>query len=477
METLVQLRGAYRGCLTKFIEKLEVFLKTEVDDSDLYVSHLSQLTEKYTKIQHLNDEILKLNQGEDGCTERDICNEIESSESYEDKFIYWKTKLERCINRTDNGTDTHSISSTLKGSRAREVVESFPPTAENYTQAIECLKARFGREGLLVEAYVRELLSLVLNNVLNNKHKLPLIKLYDRIETQLRSLQMLGVTSDKYASMLYPLVESCLHINLLRIWERHLYSITFTSDEKFSKLETLMKFLGKEIEGEEKINLAKSVFRLEHKTKKNQPMKSSFNRNRNITTDMELSSSVQGSAISKNSQCVFCDKTHSSAECSYAQGLPVEQRESILIKKGGCFRCLKLNHVSRTCRSEIKCLNCGRLHHLLMCFNNQIQTTKEISKPKPDNDIPVQDQTLANVSPTPHVLLQTLDIHLRGEKGKVKIRAIIDSASQRSYILNSTAQRLNYQPDRRESLRHSLVERVPKSAITKFIEHFSLMFV
>ncbi|GBM54854.1 hypothetical protein AVEN_162244-1 [Araneus ventricosus] len=213
-----------------------------------------------------------------------------------------------------------------------------------------------------------------------------------------------------------------------------------------------MKFLGKEIEGEEKINLAKSGL----KTKKNQPMKSSLNRNKNITTGMELYSSVQGSATSKNSQCVFCDKNHSSAECSYAQGLPFEQRKSILIKKGGCFRCSKLKHISKTCRSKIKCLNCGRLHHLLMCFGDQIQATKEISKLKPDNDIPVQVQTLANVSPTPHVLLQTLAVHLRGEKGRVKIRAMIDSASQRSYILNSTAQRSNYQPHSGESLRHSL---------------------
>ncbi|GBM60062.1 hypothetical protein AVEN_147619-1 [Araneus ventricosus] len=375
METLVQLRGTYRDCFTKFIEKLEVFLKTEVDDSDLYVSHLSQLTEKYTKMQHLNDEILKLIQGKDRYTERDICNEIESAESYEDKFIYWKTKLERCISRADNGIGTHS--STLKGSRAREVVESFPPTAENYTLAIECLKARFGKEDALEDVYARELLSLVLNNVLNNEHNLPLIKLYDRIETQLRSLQM-----------------SCLPINLLRIWERHLSSITFKSDETFSKLETLLKFLGKEIEGEEKINLAKSGFGLEHNTKKNQPMKLSFNRNKNITKGMELYSSVQGSATSKNSQCVFCDKNHSSAECSYAQGLPVEQRKSILIKKGGCFRCLKLNNISSTCRSKIKCLNCGRLHHLLMCFNNKIQAIKEISKPKPDNDTPYKMRLL-----------------------------------------------------------------------------------
>jgi len=34
--------------------------------------------------------------------------------------------------------------------------------------------------------------------------------LYDRIETQLRALEMLGLATDKYTAMLFPLVESCL---------------------------------------------------------------------------------------------------------------------------------------------------------------------------------------------------------------------------------------------------------------------------
>lgn len=38
--------------------------------------------------------------------------------------------------------------STVEGSRACELVDSFPPSVENYEQAIECLKARFGREDL-----------------------------------------------------------------------------------------------------------------------------------------------------------------------------------------------------------------------------------------------------------------------------------------------------------------------------------------
>ena len=101
------------------------------------------------------------------------------------------------------------LQTTSPNTRAREVVESSPPTASNYNKAIECLKACFGREDLLVEFYVRQLLKLTM--AMNSKEdKVTLSSLYDRIETQLRALETLGVATDKYAAMLFPLVESCL---------------------------------------------------------------------------------------------------------------------------------------------------------------------------------------------------------------------------------------------------------------------------
>ncbi|GFS48323.1 integrase catalytic domain-containing protein [Trichonephila inaurata madagascariensis] len=47
--------------------------------------------------------------------------------------------------------------------KAARLISSFPITAENYPKAIEQLKLRFGREDLLVQIYVRDLLSLVLS--------------------------------------------------------------------------------------------------------------------------------------------------------------------------------------------------------------------------------------------------------------------------------------------------------------------------
>ncbi|XP_070515343.1 uncharacterized protein [Cardiocondyla obscurior] len=68
-----------------------------------------------------------------------------------------------------------------EGNRAAKLVKSYPPTAEYYGKVINSLKNRFGREDLLIEVYVRELLQLVLQNTLKSK-SMSLASLYDKIE-------------------------------------------------------------------------------------------------------------------------------------------------------------------------------------------------------------------------------------------------------------------------------------------------------
>ena len=85
-------------------------------------------------------------------------------------------------------------------SRAFEVVSSFPPTSENYEKVTQCLSNRFCKDSLLVEYYVRELLKLVLNK--SNKSN-SLMCIYDKLETHLRALESLDVTTEMCASMLF----------------------------------------------------------------------------------------------------------------------------------------------------------------------------------------------------------------------------------------------------------------------------------
>ncbi|GFY59547.1 hypothetical protein TNIN_388451, partial [Trichonephila inaurata madagascariensis] len=67
-------------------------------------------------------------------------------------------------------------------------------------------------------------------------------------------------TSDKYAAMLLPLVESCIPEDMLRIWLRN--PSVSTAEESYSqKLTQLLKFLRLEVEGEQRILLTKSGFK------------------------------------------------------------------------------------------------------------------------------------------------------------------------------------------------------------------------
>ncbi|UYV83366.1 hypothetical protein LAZ67_23000797 [Cordylochernes scorpioides] len=117
---------------------------------------------------------------------------------------------------------------TAENSEVREAVESFPPSADNYPKVIEYIKSRFGEDEMLVEIYVRDLLQNVLQNV-RAEGKMSVVKLYDRLETQLRALETLGVARDKFAAMLYPLVESALPEDTLRVWERSQYTRSYIS--------------------------------------------------------------------------------------------------------------------------------------------------------------------------------------------------------------------------------------------------------
>uniref|UniRef100_A0A5S6QNZ5 Ty3 transposon capsid-like protein domain-containing protein n=1 Tax=Trichuris muris TaxID=70415 RepID=A0A5S6QNZ5_TRIMR len=149
-----------------------------------------------------------------------------------------------------------------ENSRARELVESFPPTAGNYAKVIESLKSRFGRTELLVEVYVRKMLSLILRNAVRAE-PLKLSSLYDKLESYMRALETLGVTTESHVATILPLVESCLPGEILRAWQRtnRGQSNSLGCDALSERLKRLMEFLRREVEGEDRIALAMSTTR------------------------------------------------------------------------------------------------------------------------------------------------------------------------------------------------------------------------
>ncbi len=143
------------------------------------------------------------------------------------------------------------------GSTAKQSVECYPPTAENYSKAIAALKERYDDRGLLLQVYVRELLKLVISNA-TKKDKLPLSQLRIKLESHWNALKSLELAKAEPETWLLPLIESSLDRDVLVAWER-CQRLT-SSEEKKSRIESLMEFLKTEDHMERRIGLVESGF-------------------------------------------------------------------------------------------------------------------------------------------------------------------------------------------------------------------------
>ncbi|GFX73309.1 integrase catalytic domain-containing protein [Trichonephila clavipes] len=241
MDALKLRRTPLRTAFTKAVNHLQEIIENDPVDKNAVETAFEMLDAKSVKLKKIDEGILEL-MIETNCTQEAYNIEFEAIEGYTEKMIAWQVRVTN-IMKTDalGQKDNHSlvtssssslrlpkiqfqqfsgeltdwlrfhnqfkrihedesiddgdkfqylIQATTPKSRARDIVESFPATPENYRKAFEYLRMRFGQEDVLIQVYIRELLKLVLQNAEVNKVNLS--SLYDKIEAQLRALESLG---------------------------------------------------------------------------------------------------------------------------------------------------------------------------------------------------------------------------------------------------------------------------------------------
>lgn len=252
-----------------------------------------------------------------------------------------------------------------EGSKAENIVNGFPTTAENYDKAFESLKNRFGRDDLLIEFYTRELLSLALQNATHKGKQINVATIYDKISAHIRALESLGVKTDNCATMLYPLVESSLPEEILRTWQRSMLSATVNNEaaeggEIPNRLTRLLQFLKAEVSNEERISMAINGFTTQGIADK----KSKDNKGKDKMTAAteQPSASALFSGEEKRKKCIFCGDNHDNANCEQAKKLSYDDRKNLIKEKKCCFKCLKPNHQSKSCKVKISCAWCSNRH-------------------------------------------------------------------------------------------------------------------
>ena len=457
-------------------------IQREIDDHDVYKSRF--LLAKYKCDSRMAARNVRASSASPANTASNSANLVEARKTYNLPKIelvkfsgnvrewlqFWSLfkKIHEDENMVNEDKFQYLIQAMVPDSRAAELVKSYPPTSQNYEKAIDGLKKRFGRDDLQIEVYVRELLQLVLQNAMSSK-EVQLASLYDKIESYLRALDSLGVTTEKCAAMLFPLVESSLPEELLRVWQRSSSASetdTTSSSSNVSKtrLNKLISFLESEVQNELRISMAVQGFSFKEenesectkKVKKQQPAGKDVPSARNLLSK------------GKENSCIFCEKSdHDSAKCFKAKNMSSSERQEAVKRKRACFNCLKIGHNSRFCRVNVKCSKCARRHVDIMCCKEEGRTDSQDDKPT--NSVSAvntqEERNLALSSEIPTTFMQTLKVKIRNDSTELIVRAVIDTGSQNSYVLKEVADTLDYQPLAKQDMVHLLFGGA-KSGIT-----------
>ncbi len=278
METRTQARKLTRCSITKLCNKIDNELNKENPVKVVLMAYREDLCRLNEAITVQDDAVITYMLANDE-TEENQFKEVEDSEAYRNKISLCLMKIEEQVRGNgSNGSEASSYSTVLDpsvitkktkrtyklpkieikkfngeilewlsfwsqfekihtdddlhnsdkfqylsqamvdGTRAKELVNSYPQTSDNYPKVINALKDRFGKKKMLKQVYVRELIKMIA--IKHSKDKVPLSQLFDKLESHIRALESLGVTDEQTSEFLFPMVESALPEDILIAWQR-----------------------------------------------------------------------------------------------------------------------------------------------------------------------------------------------------------------------------------------------------------------
>ena len=306
-------------------------------------------------------------------------------------------------------------------------IHGFQLTNENYKEAMELLKNRYGDSQKIIAAHMN---ALVRMSCVDNTDIGRLRKFYDDVTSHVRSLVNLGVESKTYGSLLCPVILEKLPNELRLIISRN------NSADNNWDFTRILELINVELKAREAL-LVPSHTKVEGKNDLGLPY-SPFTGSSlytGVSTNSDRKShemgSKGGSSEGFKRKCVFCEGNHWSDKCNVVTD--VQARKDMLKKANRCFMCLKTDHISRNCQKTKPCFYCKKLHNSAICSEKTNRGTKAATN------------YAANIS---SVFLQTAEIEIENPENKkqVKIKCLLDPGAQMSFLTDRVKNALNLKP-------------------------------
>ena len=331
------------------------------------------------------------------------------------------------------------LKSYLHGDAAR-AIEGYKPTNETYGEAVRLLQERFGDRQVIISGHMSKFKEIKeVKSIANVKE---LRDLYDKVESNVRSLESVGVSMDTYGTFLTPEILKLLPQELRIILTRKL-PVTWD-------LGLLLKELKEELNVREKCMFAFAATPPEKKEEVYTPSIQPSRYQRSQPTASALYAGArrfdqnQHREKTNNFACIFCSRDHLSRNCDIVSDH--RARRDILRQNGRCFICMRSGHLARDCRSQFGCFKCKGKHHSAICDSYKTPTETQRTAASTTAEPKAQTTTNMHISSKTSVLLQTARAEISSpvnDAKKAVVRIVFDSGTQKSYVTQRLKNDLN----------------------------------
>lgn len=226
----------------------------------------------------------------------------------------------------------------------------------NYEVAVQRLTSRYGKDEVQKTRLMTKLGEM---KALEQSNK-AMRDALDELCATVRALEVQGVTTEQYGTLLMPLIESKLPKDWRLVWAQEKAGLS-KEDVTFSKL---LKVLEQELEIRES---ADQTVEIEQPSKHHQP----------IEREKPLLPTASG-LMAKSVTCTFCKGPHSPKQCSVP--MSVDDRFKKVKEIRACFRCTRSGHRMSACRFRKPC-PCGRGSHIPQLCKTGGVKIPEVQKP------------------------------------------------------------------------------------------------
>lgn len=329
---------------------------------------------------------------------------------------------------------------------ARKIVESLEITADNYRIAWELLESRFNNRPVIVHSHIKAIFDAP---TLTVESFISMRNLVDNLERNLRSLKSLGEPVEYWDKLLIYVCSKQLDRTTKKQWEEK----TIDQYGGNPTLQQFTEFILNRARILENLEINAKPLKLGNKAETKFDSKFQDSRTKKGEHFNRFSHGITNASHDKIS-CEMCKGNHFLYHCEKFLELEVNARIERVKRLRLCLNCLRKNHIYSECLSR-PCRSCGIKHNTLLCKSNntggkgrQEQIERPGNEADSENSATFTAASCSHQYATGEVMLSTAVILIESNFGEfIKCRALLDSASQISFIRKDLVEKLGLRPE------------------------------